>query len=84
MITRKEGNEMAGENIDDTVAQVVTVFNNIERRMRHKKQHRELHAALDELIADWIGSSDRPRPSKNTVYDLMKWSAKQIENPDHE
>lgn len=48
---------------------------------KHKKRHRELHKYLDELVADWI-SHTKGMPSKNTVFELMKWSSKQIDNPD--
>lgn len=43
----------------------------------HRSVHIALHRALDELIADWIDSPGRPSISKNSVLDLMKWSAKQ-------
>lgn len=53
----------------------------------HKKRHEELHSALDELVADWIGSamgSEEIRlPSSSTIKDLMNWSAKQRKDPDH-
>lgn len=51
----------------------------------HKARHQMLHKHLDELIADRISHSD-PRgetwlPSRNTVFDLMKWSHEQSLNP---
>lgn len=49
----------------------------------HQLQHSELHKALDELIADWI-THGNGMPSKSTVYDLLEWSHKQVnEGPDH-
>ncbi len=39
----------------------------------HKARHVELHRALDELIADWIGSTTK-LPSTSTVLELMEWS----------
>ena len=46
----------------------------------HKKRHEELHAALDELVADWIMQT-KLMPNKSSVLDLMKWSASQVDNP---
>jgi hypothetical protein len=43
-----------------------------------------LHNRLDELIADWIGGAPgHPLPSKNTVLELMEWSKRQSQEPDH-
>jgi hypothetical protein len=50
----------------------------------HRKRHEELHAALDELIADWISHSlacSTRLPSKSTILDLMTWSHQQTLNP---
>ena len=44
----------------------------------HRERHEELHKMLDELVADWIAET-KSLPSKNTVYDLMVWSAEQAE-----
>lgn len=46
----------------------------------HKKRHEQLHKALDELVADWIDHTGR-LPSKATVFELMRWSFHQCENP---
>jgi len=46
----------------------------------HKKRHAELHAALDELVADWIANTES-LPSKHSVLSLMKWSYMQTTNP---
>ena len=43
----------------------------------HRAIHAELHKALDELVADWIDSPGRPSISKNSVLELMQWSAEQ-------
>lgn len=48
----------------------------------HKKRHAELHKALDELLADWIGATEG-MPSKSSILELVKWSHAQTENPDH-
>jgi hypothetical protein len=49
----------------------------------HKKKHKELHAFLDELVADWMRHTN-VRLSKNTVLELMKWSNEQCSNPTEE
>lgn len=49
-------------------------------REEHIERHKELHAALDELVADMITHSGK-RPSQMTVYELMKWSGDQTRNP---
>jgi len=46
----------------------------------HKKRHQELHQALDELVADFI-SNTNALPSSTTIFELMKWSNEQTENP---
>lgn len=46
----------------------------------HKLRHEQLHRALDELLADWIGHT-HALPSQNTVAELMKWSHEQTINP---
>ncbi len=52
------------------------------RQAEHASRHAELHKYLDELIADWIDSSGRPS-LQYRVLDLMHWSAKQTDSPDH-
>jgi len=47
----------------------------------HRTRHAELHRALDELTADWIGSTGS-LPSKSTVLDLIQWSHAQTLQPD--
>ena len=48
---------------------------------QHRERHGKLHRMLDELVADWI-SETGGLPSKATILDLMKWSSKQIVDPD--
>lgn len=49
----------------------------------HIIRHKELHKALDELIADWITQTGR-RPSEGKIIDLMTWSHEQTINPTEE
>lgn len=49
----------------------------------HKARHKELHAALDELFADYI--SHHPDQSgflNMPLIDLIDWSYDQTKNPD--
>lgn len=46
----------------------------------HRARHVELHKALDELIADWIGHTGN-LPSQHTVMELIEWSHGQTLNP---
>ena len=39
----------------------------------HRRRHKELHQALDELVADFIGATGS-LPSKTSVLLLMHWS----------
>jgi hypothetical protein len=50
-------------------------------KQEHLKRHLELHAALDELVADWIMHT-QSLPSYSTVMDLMSWSHTQTQE-DH-
>lgn len=47
----------------------------------HIKKHKELHSALDELVADLIRHTKK-LPSTTSVMELMAWSNKQTWNPD--
>jgi hypothetical protein len=47
-------------------------------KQEHLKRHLELHAALDELVADWIMHT-QSLPSRSTVMDLMRWSHTQTQ-----
>jgi hypothetical protein len=48
----------------------------------HRKRHAELHAALDELVADWILQTGK-RPSTGSILELLEWANKQRLAPDH-
>jgi hypothetical protein len=47
----------------------------------HKARHIELHGFLDELFADFITHGNGR--TGNTIMELITWSFKQSENPDH-
>lgn len=49
-------------------------------KSKHIQKHKELHNALDELLADWIHHTG-VLPSNQKVGDLMKWSFEQTQNP---
>jgi hypothetical protein len=53
---------------------------------KHKQRHIELHKAVDELFADFIRNNPTKLPGyiNLPIVDLVTWSAKQIESPDHE
>ena len=60
-----------------------SVFSKKQKNIReHRQRHIQLHRALDELAADYISQTER-LPSKATILDLMRWSSKQAEGPDH-
>ena len=46
----------------------------------HATRHKELHEALDELLADFI-THTKLLPSKTSVKELLNWSYKQGINP---
>lgn len=51
----------------------------------HKKRHEELHKAFDELFADYITHHPNQQGFISMpVLQLMAWSAKMAEAPDHE
>lgn len=47
----------------------------------HKARHLELHAALDELVADFIFHNRDARPSTSTILELIHWSFAQALHP---
>jgi len=52
-------------------------------KLEHLQRHKELHAALDELFADYIahhvtGSGFLQMP----LIELINWSSRQAKNPD--
>jgi hypothetical protein len=48
---------------------------------QHRIIHANLHAALDELAADFIEQTGRLL-GETSVVELMEWSAKQMDSPD--
>ena len=51
-------------------------------QQEHKDRHFELHQRLDELLADYIGSTGR-LPSETTLMEFLEWSYRQTIEPDH-
>ena len=52
---------------------------------KHKARHGVLHAALDELFADYIAHNpNEPTYTEMPLIVLMAWSHKQADEPDHE
>ena len=49
-------------------------------KKRHIKRHKELHNALDELLADFI-THTKFLPSKASIMTLVEWSHQQTINP---
>lgn len=49
-----------------------------ERVLEHRKRHKELHKAFDELLADFMWATDGPVLSR-PIEDLMKWSFQQTQ-----
>lgn len=50
----------------------------------HKARHIELHRALDELVADYIGHQSFSYDaclSNRTIMDLIQWSHSQVKDP---
>ncbi len=52
-----------------------------ELELAHRERHKALHAALDELAADWLTHNRDKRPSSSTVLELMQWSHEQTQQP---
>jgi hypothetical protein len=48
----------------------------------HKQRHIELHQAFDELLAGFITATNEP-PLNRPIKDLVEWSYKQTQEPDH-
>ena len=48
----------------------------------HKQRHEVLHNLLDELIADYIASTNEPLVD-STIAELMAWSNRQRKCPDN-
>lgn len=52
-------------------------------KKQHIARHKLLHREFDELIADFIGHTER-LPSQTTVMELMEWSHEQTILPTEE
>lgn len=50
---------------------------------KHAQRHKELHAALDELMNDWRIRTHR-FSSQTSLMEFCLWSAAQASKPDHE
>lgn len=50
-------------------------------KIKHKKQHQELHKALDELAADYIIYTKKSLRDTN-ILELMEWSYQQTQSPE--
>lgn len=49
-------------------------------KAQYKERHGYLHKAFDELIADWIFATGN-LPSRHSIMELIRWSAKQVKDP---
>lgn len=47
---------------------------------QHRQRHKELHHALDELVADWLVETEG-LPSECSVMELLAWSYEQTVVP---
>ena len=47
---------------------------------QHIQRHEELHKAFDELLVDYLLYSEK-LPSEITIFELMKWSYAQTQEP---
>jgi hypothetical protein len=50
-------------------------------RDEHHKRHLQLHAYLEELVADFVAHTRR-LPSETTILQLAEWSYTQTVSPD--
>ena len=48
--------------------------------IKHKLRHYKLHRYLDELVADFIGHTEK-LPSSTTLTELMAWSCRETIKP---
>lgn len=58
---------------------LVVIEKNAEHR-RHRERHKILHRNLDELLADFVATTDR-MPSKTSLVEFLHWSYQQTLNP---
>jgi len=60
-------------------------FIKMGEKEKHKKRHIELHKALDELFADYIGHHPNEiRFTEIPLKELLTWSFEQTKNPTDE
>ena len=53
-------------------------------KKEHKERHKELHENLDEIFADFIENSGLDSGfTGKTIMELLSWSYKQSQEPDH-
>ena len=55
---------------------------NVRGKVSHRARHIELHKSLDELFADYITHGSGR--TSDTILDLINWSYKQTDAPDHD
>jgi len=65
---------------DDGISHA-SLENVVGAKALHRKRHLELHRALDELLADFIGHTGQT-PSGTTVMTFTRWSHLQTIEPD--
>lgn len=62
-------------------------------KAEHRRRHKKLHRAFDELAADWALHNCTPKSimngepklfSNTTIMELMQWSHRQTIEPDEE
>jgi len=44
------------------------------KTQNHRERHEHLHKCLDELVADFISTTDKPL-SQTSIAELIQWSA---------
>ncbi len=55
----------------------------VKNELDHQKRHVELHAALDELVADYLMQHRGISLRETSVMDLMQWSSQQTKQLTH-
>lgn len=50
----------------------------------HRKRHKELHKAFDELLADFVVHAPGRQGLDNRIMDLIEWSFIQTKGPTHD
>ena len=49
------------------------------KKYRHIRKHRELHQALDELLADAMRHDSSILPGETSILGLLRWSIRQTD-----